>query len=120
MTIPQPTFGPNGFIIPAEPDVLVGVKGEINAAFGNQLNMSDETPQGQISVSYAASVGNANDAFLFLSQQMDPAYNVGRYQDGIARIYFIERFPARPTVVTVTCIGSEGVVIPVNAVVLAA
>jgi hypothetical protein len=51
---------------------------------------------------------------------MDPAYNIGRYQDGIARIYFIERFPARPTVVTVTCIGSEGVVIPANSVVLAA
>src|SRR6185503_1541278 len=28
--------------------------------------------------------------------------------------------PARPTVVTVTCIGSEGVLIPVNAVVLSA
>lgn len=120
MTVPQPTFGPDGFIIPPEPDVLVGVKGEINAAFGNQLNMADETPQGQLSVSQAAAIGNANDAFLYLSQQMDPAYNVGRYQDGIARIYFIERFPARPTVVTVTCIGAEGVVIPVNAVVLAA
>lgn len=119
MTVPQPTFGPDGFIIPPEPDVLVAVKGEINASFGNQLNMADETPQGQLAVSQAAAVGNANDAFLFLSQQMDPAYNVGRYQDGIARIYFIERFPARPTVVTVTCIGSEGVVIPVNAVVLA-
>jgi hypothetical protein len=119
MAVPQPTFGPNGFIIPAEPDVLVAVKGEINAAFGNQLNMADETPQGQIAVSQAAAVGNANDAFLFLSQQMDPAYNVGRYQDGIARIYFIERFPARPTVVTVTCIGAAGVVIPVNAMVLA-
>lgn len=119
MAVPQPTFGTNGFIIPAEPDVLVAVKADINAAFGNQLNMADETPQGQISVSQAAAIGNANDAFLFLSQQMDPAYNVGRYQDGIARIYFIERFPARPTVVTVTCIGASGVVIPANAVVMA-
>ncbi len=119
MAVPQPTFGTNGFIIPAEPDVLVAVKADINAAFGNQLNMADETPQGQISVSQAAAIGNANDAFLFLSQQMDPAYNVGRYQDGIARIYFIERFPARPTVVTVTCIGSSGVVIPANSVVMA-
>lgn len=119
MSVPQPTFGPDGFIIPAEPDVLAGVKGEINAAFNNQLNMANETPQGQLAVSQSAAVGNANDAFLFLSQQMDPAYNVGRYQDGIARIYFIERFPARPTVVTVTCIGSAGVSIPVNAIVLA-
>lgn len=119
MTVPQPTFGPDGFIIPAEPDVLVGVKGDINAAFGNQLNMADETPQGQLAVSQSAAIGNANDAFLFLSQQMDPAFNVGRYQDGIARIYFIERFPARPTVVTVTCIGAAGVVIPANAIAIA-
>lgn len=118
MTVPQPTLGPDGFIIPPEPDVLVAVKSEINAAFGNELNMADETPQGQLAVSQTAAIGNANDAFLFLSQQMDPAYNVGRYQDAIARIYFIERFPSRPTVVTVTCIGAGGVVIPVNAVVL--
>jgi hypothetical protein len=120
MAVPRPTFGPNGFIIPPEPDVLVAVKEEINAAFGNQLNMSDETPQGQLAVSQAAAIGNSNDAFVFLSQQMDPAYNQGRYQDGIARIYFIERFASRPTVVTVTCIGAEGVVIPQGAVVLSA
>lgn len=119
MAVPQPTFGPDGFIIPPEPDVLVAVKEEINAAFGNQLNMADETPQGQIAVAQTAAIGNANDAFVFLSQQMDPAYNVGRYQDAIARIYFIERFPSRPTVVTVTCIGGEGVVIPINAIVVA-
>lgn len=119
MTLPKPTFGPNGFITPPEPDVLLAVKEEINAAFGGVLNMADETPQGQLAVSQAAAIGNANDAFVFLSQQMDPAYNIGRYQDAIARIYFIERLPSRPTVVTVTCTGLEGVEIPVNALVLA-
>lgn len=118
--IPRPTFGPDGFIVPPEADILVAVKAAWNAAFGGNLNMADETPQGQLCVSETASIGNANDAFAFLSQQMDPAYNAGRYQDGIARIYFIERFPARPTVVAVTCIGGEGVIIPANAIVVAA
>ena len=118
--IPQPTFGATGFIVPAESDILLAVKAAWNNAFGGALNMADETPQGQLAVSQTAAIGNANDAFAFLAQQMDPAYNVGRYQDGIARIYFIERFPARPTVVTVTCLGGEGVVIPVNAIVVAA
>lgn len=118
-TVPQPTFGPDGFISPSESDILLAVKELWNSAFGGALNMADETPQGQLAVAQTAAVGNANDAFVFLSQQMDPAYNVGRYQDGIARIYFIERFPARPTVVTVTCIGGEGVVIPANSIVVA-
>lgn len=117
--IPRPTFGPDGFIVPPEADILAAVKEVWNAAFGGNLNMADETPQGQLCVSETASIGNANDAFIFLSQQMDPAYNVGRYQDAIARIYFIERFASRPTVVTVTCIGGEGVIIPQNAIVVA-
>ena len=119
MTVPQPSFGPNGFVTPAEPDILVAVKDEINAAFGNELNMADETPQGQLAVSQTAAIGNANDAFVFLSQQMDPAYNIGRYQDAIARIYFIERIPSSSTIVTVTCIGLVGVVIPQFALLLA-
>jgi hypothetical protein len=120
MTVPQPSFGPNGFITPPEAEILVAVKDEINAAFGNNLNMADETPQGQIAVSQTAAIGNANDSFLFLSQQFDPAYNSGRYQDAIARIYYIERIPASATIVTVTCGGIAGVVIPQNALVLAA
>jgi uncharacterized phage protein gp47/JayE len=120
MTVPQPSFGPNGFVSPAEADVLTAVKSDINAAFDNDLNMDDDTPQGQLAVSQTAAIGNANDAFVFLSQQMDPAYNIGRYQDAIARIYFIERIPASPTIVTVTCLGALGVVIPQNALVLAA
>lgn len=118
MTVPTPSFGPEGFVPPNELDVLAGVKGEINAAFGNKLNMASETPQGQLAVSQAAAIGNANDAFVFLAQQFDPAYNEGRYQDAIARIYFIERIPARATVVTVTCGGLTGVVIPQNALVM--
>lgn len=119
MTVPQPSFGPNGFVAPAEADILVAVKAEWNAAFDNELDMADETPQGQLAVSQTAAIGNANDSFVFLSQQMDPAYNIGRYQDAIARIYFIERIPSSSTVVGVTCNGLPGVVIPQNALVLA-
>lgn len=120
MTVPQPSFGPNGFVTPAEPDILVAVKAEINAAFRNDLNMADETPQGQLAVSQTAAIGNANDSFVFLSQQFDPKYNSGRYQDAVARIYFIERIPASSTIVTVTCGGLANVVIPQNALVVAA
>jgi hypothetical protein len=118
MTVPQPTLGPNGFVVPTEEAILTAVQSDINAAFGNNLNMQDDTPQGQLAISQTAAIGNANDAFAFLSQQMDPAFNVGRYQDAIARIYFITRIPSSATVVTVTCGGLAGVVIPTQALVL--
>jgi len=112
MTVPQPSFGPLGFVAPDEADILVAVKAEINGAFDNELNMDDSTPQGQIAVSQTAAIGNANDSFVFLSQQFDPAYNSGRYQDAIARIYFLSRQGAEPTAVICTCVGLPGVLIP--------
>jgi hypothetical protein len=102
---------------PLETDILTAVSSQINGAFGNELNMAGSTPQGQIAASMAAAIGNANDSFVFLSNQMDPALNSGRYQDAIARIYFIERFASTATVVTVTVTGLAGVVIPQGALV---
>jgi hypothetical protein len=118
MTVPQPSFGPTGFVAPAESDILTAVKAEINAAFDNDLNMADETPQGQIAVSQAAAIGNANDSFVFLSNQFDPALNSGRYQDAIGRIYYISRIAATATAVNVTVGGLSGVVIPANSLVV--
>ena len=42
----------------------------------------------------------------------DPLYAVGRYQDALARIYFITRNAAEPTVVQCLCTGLQNVVIP--------
>jgi hypothetical protein len=112
MTVPQPTFGPNGFVVPEESAIYAAVSEEFNAAFNNLLNMQDSTPQGQLVTSQTAAIGNANDAFVFLSQQFDPAYNSGRYQDAVARIYFLSRIGAQPTAVICTCLGLPGIPIP--------
>lgn len=118
-SVPQPSFGPTGFIIPSTTTVLDGVTDDIDEAFGGNLNPALNTPQGQLASSEAAVVDNVNQTFLFLTQQFDPAYASGRYQDALARIYFIERNPAQPTVVQALCTGLEGVVIPVGALALA-
>lgn len=110
--VPLPTFGPNGFVAPSEAEILAGVMQDLNAAFGGNLNQSLATPQGQLASSIAAIVGDVYDLFLFYAQQVDPAYADGRMQDGIARIYFIERIPSAPTVVQATCRGLPGLVIP--------
>lgn len=115
--VPSPSFGPQGFIAPAEAEILAGILTDFQAAFGSNLNPSLTTPQGQLATSEAAIVGNVNDTFVFYTNQVDPAYAQGRMQDAIARIYFLERLPAEPTVLEISCSGLAGVVIPINAII---
>lgn len=117
--VPTPTFGPRGFSIPSTTDVLAGVIADTNEAFGNNLNTALNTPQGQLASSEAAVIDNTNAIFLEYTQLVDPAFSFGRMQDAIGRIYFIERSPAQPTVVQCDCMGLEGVVIPVGALIVA-
>jgi len=112
--VPKPSFGPTGFVAPAESVISAGVFADINAAFGGDLNPSPDTPQGQLTVSFTAIIGFCNDLFLSITNQVDPAYAEGRMQDAIARIYFLERNPAEPTVVAATCTGLGGTIIPVG------
>jgi hypothetical protein len=120
--VPAITFPPTGPVAPAESAILLGVQTDYQAAFGGNLNftttagsITNATPQGQLTASTAAIVGNVNDSILFLLSMFDPAFSLGRYQDAIARIYYLERNPALPTVVTCICIGAPGVIIPTGA-----
>lgn len=114
-SVPQPTFGPNGFVAPPEADILTGVQADIDGAFGGGLNPALSTPQGQLASSETAIIGDNYAMFIWYCNQVDPAFSSGRMQDGIARIYFIERFPARGTAVIATCSGLTGTIIPIGA-----
>jgi hypothetical protein len=114
-SVPPVEFGPRGFIAPPESEILVGVQADMNAAFGGNMNPALETPQGQLASSMTAIIGEANNVYVKLTQQVDPAYADGRMQDAIARIYFLERHPAEPTVVEATVTGLAGTVIPQGA-----
>lgn len=113
--VPPPSFGPFGFTSPEELAILAGVLADMNAAFGGNLNTSVSTPQGQWATSLSAVIGASNDLFVDFTNQVDPAFNSGRMQDAIARIYYLTRRGATPTVVTARCSGATGVTIPVGA-----
>ncbi len=117
--VPPITFGTNGFVAPSEEDILDGVWLDLQAAFGGGLNEQLDTPQGQLATSITALIGAADDSFVYLSTQVDPAYAQGRMQDAIARIYFLERLPAESTIVDCLLRGLDGVTIPINAIALA-
>lgn len=118
-SVPAPTFTDAGFVAPAEQDILTGVLADIDAALGGGTNPALETPQGQLASSLTAIIADANDQFVLLSQACDPALSSGRAQDGIGRIYFIERNPAQPTTVQAVCAGTTNVQIPTGALALA-
>lgn len=113
--VPPPAFGPFGFTSPEELAILAGVMSDMNAAFGGNLNPSLSTPQGQWSTSLAAVIGASNDLFVDFTNQVDPAFASGRMQDAIARIYYLTRRGATPTIVTARCSGATGVTIPQGA-----
>ena len=112
--VPQPTFGPNGFVAPAESAIFAGYMADLQAAFGGNLNPDPTTPQGQLAVSGSAIVGFCYGLFCKITTQFDPAYAEGRMQDALGRIYFLERDPAEPTVVIATCAGLPLTPIPVG------
>ena len=111
-SVPSPTLGTTGFTAPDEGTILDAVQNDINAAFGGALDPGLSTPQGQLASTLTALVGDKNNGFLGIVNQVDPQYSQGRMQDGIARIYFLTRFPATPTRVWCTCTGAAGTVIP--------
>ncbi|WP_321945833.1 baseplate J/gp47 family protein [Paraburkholderia sp. J10-1] len=114
--VPAIQFTDQGPVVPAESAILAGLQADINAAFGGGVNPQLSSPQGQLAQSLTAIIGDKNGDILEVSNQVDPDVASGRWQDAIARIYFLNRIAASGTVVTATCIGLVGAVIPAGSV----
>jgi len=111
-SVPALTFTSTGVSAPTEAEILAGVQTDINAAFGGGLVPNLNTPQGQLASSQTAIIGDANDNFLYVVNQVDPANASGAFQDAIGRIYFMERIPSQATAVQCTLTGVGGTIIP--------
>lgn len=116
-SVPPIKFTSTGLVLPDDATIRAGVMADMNAAFGGNLNPSLSTPQGQLMSSYTAILSQKNADFAYFVNQIDPANADGPMQDAIGRIYFMTRNPATSTVVQVTCMGKQGVVIPAGALV---
>lgn len=118
--VPSLIFNAQGVTVPTEAQIIAGLWSDFQAAFGGGLNQSLRTPQGQLITSLAAMIGSANDLFLRFVNQVDPAFADGRMQDAIARIYYLSRIVATPTLVSCVCSGATGTVIPAGSLAQAA
>lgn len=115
--VPPVVFSSTGVALPQEADILTGVLGDMNTALGGNMSKSLTSPQGQLAQSLTAIIGDKNSQIAEIASQVDPDLADGRWQDAIGRIYFMDRIPATGTLVTGTCVGLVGTVIPAGSIV---
>lgn len=81
------------------------------------LDVSAETPAGQLIDGETALIAQKDTEVLLLANMFNPKTAVGRWQDALAKIYFLDRQIARPTYVTCQVTGLYGTQIPYGAIV---
>lgn len=110
--VPTIQFTPEGLVIPSSKEVLSGVLADFNKAFGGNLNLNLETPQGQLASSIAAIISDRNNQIAWLVNNLDPDYSDGIMQDAIGKIYFIKRKGQINSTASCVFVGLPGTVIP--------
>lgn len=112
--VPDVTISENGLTVPEISEVLSGRLSDIVSALPSGASNSLSSPQGQIAMSDTEIIAQVYDKLSMLFSQINPDYATGRFQDGIGSIYFLDRIAASGTVVTATCTGAVGTVLPIG------
>ncbi|KLU16592.1 MULTISPECIES: hypothetical protein [Xenorhabdus] len=84
----------------------------MQSCFGDNLNKSMDTPQGQLVTTLIAIITDERNFFINLLNSFDPRYADGMMQDALGYIYFLQRHRATKSVTEVTINGLANTVIP--------
>ena len=110
-----------GFSVSETSDIRDGVAQDWVEAFKEkgrpELNTDPETPQGQIIDSETAAIHQKDVELAFLAQQFNPQTASGRWQDALAKIYFINRKPAINSSCVCTLTGVNGTTVNAGALI---
>lgn len=112
MSIPSVTITDQGLVVPSLEDTLAGLWEMFQTAFGQDLNTSLNTPQGQLITSLAAMITDERNQWVQFTNQIDPRYAQGIWQDAIGYIYFMSRNQATKSTAQLNANGLAGTVIP--------
>ena len=119
----QVTFNPEtGVEIPETQEVREDLADGVQEALTTDPdlplpNVDPASPIGQVIDLFVAELESKNSEVAFLANQFSPDTATGVFLDGIARLYGLTRKTSEPTVVTCTCTGLKGTVIPYGAIV---
>lgn len=107
-----------GVIVPDTADMLEQVKAEFRAAFGSDLSLEPETPQGVlVAMEARARAEAARIAASFANQQMHPELAGGIFLDALWAAFGGSRLPAtRSTLSGVVFSGVPGTIIPAGSI----
>ena len=104
-----------GIFVSEVGDVRTQVREEWRKAFAEEgkplLNVSADSPAGQLIDSQTAAIVQKDNELLFLAQQFNPLTAEGQWQDALGKIYFLTRHQAIASTVTARCLGVPGTVI---------
>lgn len=110
-----------GFSVSETSDIRDEVAQDWVEAFKEQgrpdLNTDPETPQGQLIDSQTAAIHQKDVELAFLAQQFNPQTASGRWQDALAKIYFINRKPAINSTCVCTLTGINGTTVTAGALI---
>lgn len=104
--VPNIVISETGIETPQTEEILQGVLADFNKAFGGNLNIENvASPQYVLASEIAQAITLQNAGMAYTLAQFDPNTAVGRFQDAIGRIYFIERMAGTSTIVEATVTG---------------
>lgn len=107
--VPALQITPDGVVVPESTTIRAAVLADENIAFGGELDViTPSTPQAFLADQLTSNISDANAAIAYYISQVDPATADGRMQEGIARIYFLDRKGATASVVQALVTGQVG------------
>lgn len=111
-----------GVVVPTTQEVRDDVAKSVQAAFkindsDPELNIDPSSPMGQVVDIITSEAQAKNAEVAFFANQFNPRTATGVWLDALAGLYGLERKVSEPTVVTCTCTGLQGTVIPYGAIV---
>ncbi|WP_387690761.1 baseplate J/gp47 family protein [Photorhabdus sp. RM71S] len=112
--IPALRITQKGILTPSTQEVIDGLWQLMQECFGDKINKSMDTPQGQLVTALTAIITDERNYLVNLLNGFDPRYADGMMQDALAYIYFLQRHQATKSVAEITINGLANTVIPVG------
>ncbi len=103
---------PEGFVRKRLDVILQELNAEMKAIFGEELNLTPESPDGQVNGATSESYANLWELSELSYNARNPSAAVGAALSSLVQLNYITRLPATRTTADVTLGGTPGAVIP--------